>query len=59
MNSNPSLNSDHYTALNRLYFGHCWTTGALEGDLTLNGSESGFDIVLLFTARELIEPLQT
>ena len=47
------------TALNRLYFGQCWTTGALEGDVTLNGSESGFDILLLFTARELIEPLQT
>ena len=39
---------------------HCWTTGALEGDVTLNGMEcrSAFDILLQFTARELIEPLQ-
>ena len=48
------------TAFNRLYFDHCWTTGALEGDISLSGVEcrSGFGILLPLTARELIEPLQ-
>ena len=27
------------TAFNRTYLGHCWATGALEGDVTLNGME--------------------
>ena len=48
------------TAFNRLYMDHCWTTGALEADMSLNGIEcrSAFGILLPFTARELIEPLQ-
>ena len=48
------------TAFNRLYLNHCWTTGALEGNVTLNamGCRSAFGILLPFTARELIEPLQ-
>ena len=39
---------------------HCWTTGALESDVTLNGMacRAAFGILLSFTARELIEPLQ-
>ena len=48
------------TAFNRLSLDHCWTTGALEGDVTLDKMEcrSAFRILLPFTARELIEPLQ-
>ena len=48
------------TAFNRLYFDHCWTTGALEEDLKLSPIESrtGFGIQLPFTAKELIESLQ-
>ena len=48
------------TAFNRLYMDHCWTTGALEGDVTLNGMEcrSAFGILPPFTVRALIEPLQ-
>ena len=48
------------TAFNRLYLDHCWTTGALEGNMQLDKMEchSGFGILLPFTARELIEPLQ-
>ena len=48
------------TAFNRLYLDHCWTTGALEGNMQLDKMEcrSGFGIPLPFTARELIEPLQ-
>ena len=48
------------TAFNRLYLDYCWTTGALEGNMTLDKMEcrSGFGILLPFTARELIEPLQ-
>ena len=48
------------TAFNRLYLDHCWTTGALEGNMQLDQMEcrSGFGILLPFTARELIEPLQ-
>ena len=47
-------------AFDRLYFDHCWTTGALEGDISLSGVEcrSGFGILLPLTAGELIEPLQ-
>ena len=49
------------TAFDRLYLDHCWTTGALEGNnMHLDKMEcrSGFGILLPFTARELIEPLQ-
>ena len=48
------------TAFNRLYFDHCWTTGALEEDLKLSPIESrtGFGIQLPFTAKESIESLQ-
>ena len=48
------------TAFNRLYLDHCWTTGALEEDLTLSSIESrtGFGIQLPFTAKDLIESLQ-
>ena len=50
------------TTFNRLYLDHCWTTGALEGNnVRLDKLEcrSGFGILLPFTARELIEPLQS
>ena len=50
------------TTFNRLYLDHCWTTGALEGNnvhLDKLECRSGFGILLPFTARELIEPLQT
>ena len=50
------------TAFNRLYLDHCWTAGALEGNnMHLDKMEcrSGFGILLPFTARELIEPLQS
>ena len=50
------------TAFNRLYLDHCWTTGALEGNnvhLDKMECRSGFGILLPFTARELIEPLQS
>ena len=49
------------TAFNRLYMDHCWTTGSLESDVTLNIIEcrSAFGILMPFTAREVIEPLQT
>ncbi len=49
-----------FAAFSRLYMDHCWTAGALEGDVSLNGVEcrSAFGILLPFTARELIEPLQ-
>ena len=48
------------TAFNRLYLDHCWTTGALEEDLTLRSIESrtGFGKQLPFTAKDLIESLQ-
>jgi len=48
------------TAFNRHYLDHYWTTGALEGTMRLDKMEcrSGFGILLPFTARELIEPLQ-
>ena len=51
---------DALTALNGIYLDHCWTTGALEGNMTLDKMEcrSAFGILLPFTARELIEPLQ-
>ena len=50
-----------FTVFNRLYLGHCSTTGALESDVTLNITEcrSAFGILMPFTARLLIEPLQT
>ena len=43
------------------YLDTCWTTGALEKDATLSVTEcrSGFGILMPFTTRELIEPLQT
>ena len=49
------------TVFSRLYLDHCWTTGALESDVTLNITEcpSAFGILMAFTARLLIEPLQT
>ena len=49
------------TAFNRLYMDHCWTTGSLESDVTLSIIEcrSAFGILMPFTAREVIEPLQT
>ena len=50
------------TAFNRLYLDHCWTTGALEGNnvhLDKMERRSGFGILLPFTAREMIEPLQS
>ena len=49
-----------YTAFNRLYLDHCWTTGALTEDVTLTAIESrtGFGIRLPFTAKDLMEPLQ-
>ena len=50
------------TTFNRLYLDHCWTTGALEGNkvhLDKLECRSGFGILLPFTARELIEPLQS
>ena len=48
------------TAFIRLYMDHWWTTGALEGDVSLTGIEcrSAFGILQPFTARELIAPLQ-
>ena len=48
------------TTFNRLYYDHCWTTGALEGNMALNSfeSRSGFGIQLPFTAREIIEALE-
>ena len=50
-----------FNVFNRLYLDHCWTTGALESDVTLNITEcrSAFGILMPFTARLLIEPLQT
>jgi len=49
-----------YTAFNRLYFDHCWTTGALELSVQLSSTESrtGFGIQLPFTAKELMDSLQ-
>ena len=48
------------TAFNRLYLDHCWTTGALERNMTLDKMEcrSGFGIRLPFTGRELAQALQ-
>jgi len=49
-----------YTAFNRLYFDHCWTTGALQLNVQLSSTESrtGFGIQLPFTAKELMDSLQ-
>ena len=49
-----------YTAFNRLYFDHCWTTGALELSVQLSSTESrtGFGIQLPFAAKELMDSLQ-
>ena len=48
------------TAFNRLYYDHCWTTGAREENMALNSFErrTGFGIQLPFTAREIIEALE-
>ena len=45
---------------NRLYLDHCWTTGSLQLGVQLNTAESrtGFGILLPFTVKELMEPLQ-
>ena len=49
-----------YTDFNRLYLDHCWTTGSLQLGVQLNTAESrtGFGILLPFTVKELMEPLQ-
>ena len=49
-----------HTDFNRLYLDHCWTTGSLQLGVQLNNAESrtGFGILLPFTVKELMEPLQ-
>ena len=49
-----------YTAFNRLYLDHCWTTGALQLSVQLNTVESrtGFGIQLPFAVKELMDSLQ-